>query len=305
MPDTLYSALIYENVCPFLHKLDEGWVFKQHISYQFSAHSHLVCNYIVCNIQVNYTLAGYPCITFLGVPQSISCQHRSPPTRDLWLLFWIYYLVIYAFFLYQIISNFLSDSIFWMQISLLATCTWYQFCDPFQAQVQNAFLAISMWKKIRGNKTGLPRQGQKSWPIWKNLSALQIIQLFTLFRGHNDQGDPYRYDRVEFLVVSLDAKYYSCEKYVVICNSQYILRLINSIICWVLTDLSYSYNANFTRAQRTQSLPLINHASCRGLNLVCLIKLPLNGGIGASTKEFTTIYFILGKKEPSSPLHQI
>lgn len=126
-----------------------------------------------------------------------------------------------------------------------------------------------------------------------------------LFRGHNDQEDPYRYDWVEFLVVSLDAKYYSCEKYVIICNSQYILRLINPVICWVLTDLSYSYNADFTRAQRTQSLPLISHASCGGLNLVCLIKLPLNGGIGASTQEFTTIYFILGKKEPASPLHQI
>ena len=83
---------------------------------------------------------------------------------------------------------------FGCQFSLLTT--WYMVSafDPFGAQVQSVFLAISMRKEIRGNRTGLPRQCQKGWPTWQILSTLQIIRLFTLFRHHHDQGDPCGYD---------------------------------------------------------------------------------------------------------------
>lgn len=174
---------------------------------------------------------------------------------------------------------------------------------PFWAQTQNVFLAISIWEQNRGKRTGLPRKGRKSWPTWQASGVLQMAWLFTVFRHHHDQRDPLGYDGEETLVGFL-----RCQKSalgekssLVICNSQYILLLTNSInsviICCVSKDFCWSHNANFTKAQKTLSLPLISQELCRGLK-PGLFKLLLD--VGTSHSNLQVFSFGL-KKESSTP----
>ena len=85
--------------------------------------------------------------------------------------------------------------------------------------------------------------------------------------------------------------------------SLYISWLVNPIIYWVLTNVCWSHNANFTKAQTNLNLFLIWQFPSLGLKAMSVIKLSFNLSIGTSTKVFVTIFFHLRMRDLPNNTH--